>query len=119
MSTYPITVLLVSWNLTDTWLKRFQVFLTEFKKVDPVDKARAVERFREYNYDIVVLDENCLIGDYPLIKQFTEIQPATRVIVIADSPDWRKARQAFQSGAVEYVPTSIDGDEMKKILQEV
>ena len=119
MSTQTISVLLVGKSLEDGWLKRFQLFLADFGTPDLAQKTQVMDRLQQTQYDLIILDEITLLSDYSFIQRVRQAQPASQVIVVTDVEDWRRARQAFQYGAADYVTTMIDPDNFRKVVQDV
>lgn len=113
-----LNMLLASGSLENSWIKQFQSSLAELGSLNLVQKPQLLEQLRQTNYDILILDETQLLGDYTLIQQALQVQPAVRVIVATNSPDWRRARQAFQYGAVDYITTSVSPEELIEIIRE-
>ena len=119
MSTQVYQLLMIGRNSDDMWLDHFQSYLAGFCLMEIVQKATAFDRLRHTIYDIVILDDILLISNYNLIDEILKMQPSTRVVVVTDATDWRRARLAFQHGAADYLPASIKDEDLKKAIQEV
>jgi DNA-binding response OmpR family regulator len=67
-------------------------------------------------YDLLIVDatiENVSL----LIGRLRAQRPAPRIMVVTASPTWRRAREAFQAGAIDYVRKSIDTEELRSAVR--
>jgi|WetSurMetagenome_2_1015567.scaffolds.fasta_scaffold141293_2 DNA-binding NtrC family response regulator len=120
MSNQRTHFLLVCQALDDAWVNPFQYALERYGPVTPCDKGTALQQLQQRPYEIALLDENILTGDYTFIQRVTQLQPSVQVIVVSDSGnDWKKARLAFQYGSIDYWMTNINQQALEKSIQEI
>ena len=117
MSAQVFSTLLVGRNVEDAWVKRLQSYLAGYGAPDLAQKSQTIDQLSKKQYDLIFLDEITLLGDYGLIEQILQAQPATKVVVVTGATDWRRARQAFQHRAWDYVSTDKP-EEIMKVVQE-
>jgi len=73
--------------------------------------------------------DGLIIVDVTNVEQFENLvshlcaeNPQRRVVVMTASPTWQRARAAFESGAIDYLPKTLTADELrvafKHLLQQ-
>jgi DNA-binding NtrC family response regulator len=64
-----------------------------------------------HKYDMVIVDVTALDNEMLLISKILKTQLTTRVVVLTASPTWRRAREAIQAGAIDYISKSMNEHE--------
>jgi DNA-binding response OmpR family regulator len=96
------------------WHAVYSEALGQFGLVRAVTAAELGDAMCE-RYDLVILDA-AVDNIAPLIRRLQMEHGVKRVIVITASPTWKRAREAFQAGAVDYVQKSLDHDEIRAVV---
>jgi DNA-binding NtrC family response regulator len=76
---------------------------------------------RHEPYEIIIVDVGA-VGDrqFPsLVRHIRRKQREARIVVASAAPTWRQAKNAFQSGAIDYVWKSLEKKELLTLFQEV
>ncbi len=70
-------------------------------------------------FDLSVVDASNL-ARIPEIVQFLHLkEPGGKIIIVSTTPTWKKAREAFQIGATDYIQKRADPNEMASELEAV
>jgi DNA-binding NtrC family response regulator len=68
-------------------------------------------------YDLLIIDATVVENVPALVVRIRAHYPGARIIVTTASPTWRRAREAFQTGVIDYIRKSLDRDEMRSAVQ--
>lgn len=68
---------------------------------------------------LVIIDATVVRTTNDLLEQLTTTEPPYRVIVMTASPDWRRARTAFEAGAMDYVSKNLPPNDVFNSIQAV
>lgn len=74
-------------------------------------------------YDLIFID-SAAVRDVPsLVACLRSGYPKARLLVVTASPTWRRAREAFEAGAVDYIRKPFDREDVigavQRALQKV
>ena len=72
---------------------------------------------RPGSFDLLIVDAAAVENVPLLLGRLRARQPDARIIVATASPTWRRAREAFQAGASDYIRKSLDLHEIRAALQ--
>ena len=65
-------------------------------------------------FDLILIDASAIETDAAvLIQLLHDLRPTTPIVVNTLSPTWRRARQAFMAGAVDYMRRSLDPEKIR------
>jgi len=109
--------LLINGTRDHRWRQVLEEALTPLGSLQTGDEREAIKLVLQQSYDFVIVDATA-VKNVPLLVSRIRVQrPNARVIVATASPTWRRARQAFQAGATDYVRKSLDREEILFTLQ--
>lgn len=95
------------------WCRLLREALTPLGPLEIQCEEAALGCLSQNCYDLIVVDAST-IGDVPqLMCRLRNSQPEARIVVVTASPTWRRAREAFQAGAIDYIRKSLN---QKKLL---
>jgi DNA-binding NtrC family response regulator len=81
-----------------------------------VEEDGAMDLVIEHDYAAIFIDA-VTAADFGLLTSRIRAQrPDARVIVVTASLTWKRAREAFRSGATDYVYRSIDRKELESSI---
>ena len=69
-------------------------------------------------HDLYILDDAHISNIPLLIQKIRKRQTSARIIVVSDNLSWRKARDAFRAGAIDYIQRENNYRTLQKILHE-
>jgi DNA-binding NtrC family response regulator len=72
---------------------------------------------RPGSFDLLIVDAAAVENIPVLLGRLRARQPDARIIVATASPTWRRAREAFQAGASDYIRKSVDLEEIRTAIQ--
>jgi DNA-binding NtrC family response regulator len=81
---------------------------------------RAIQKLKEEDYDVLVTDLKMSPPDgLEVLRTAREIRPGIKSIVITGFATKDTARDAMQSGAVEFIAKPFKMSQLKKLIAEV
>jgi len=107
--------LLISWE-RDVWAQVLEQSLARLGPLRITEEAAAIDLVIENDYAAIFVDA-VSVADFGLLTSRIRAQrPEARVIVVTASLTWQRAREAFRSGATDYIYRSIDTKELESSL---
>lgn len=105
-------ILLIS-NPTDSILQdKLKVALNQLGPLQIEPEENAIRAAIQGAHQIIIV-ETCGVEDFSLlVARMRAHRPEARIIVTTASPEWEDAREAFRSGATDYVNISLDMREL-------
>ena len=116
-----IKFLLVSQPGDSAWPQVLSQALAPLGTLEVVSKVEAAEWIAQHQCrTIVIIDATAVGEDVPtLVSHLRHRCPESRIVVATASPTWRHARDAFRTGAVDYIRKSWDGEELLTAIREI
>jgi DNA-binding NtrC family response regulator len=101
----------------DVWAQVLEQRLAPLGPLRITEEAAAVDLVIENDYAAIFVDA-VSVADFGLLTSRIRAQrPDARVIVVTASLTWQRAREAFRSGATDYIYRSIDKEELEALLR--
>jgi DNA-binding NtrC family response regulator len=85
-------------------------------QIAPVNKALAL--VQQQPQQLIIVDAACVQDAPALVVRIRAICPGARVVIATASPTWRRAREAFQAGATDYVRKSLSARELREAFAD-
>jgi DNA-binding NtrC family response regulator len=106
-------------NQTDSaWVNAVKEALAPPGQVTVTLEKEAHEVVKRHSVDLILVDASSIGTDVAvLIKPLHSLRPSTPIVVNTLSPTWRRARDAFMAGAVDYVRCSLDKEKIRLSYQ--
>ena len=96
------TFLLIGDREGSPWSQVLARALAPIGELQIVSERKAVQHILQHSYDIVIVDAT-VVDDVPLlVSRLRAQQPRARIVVATTLPTWRRAREAFQVGVMDY-----------------
>jgi DNA-binding NtrC family response regulator len=111
--------LLVSIQKESVWVDNIVNSLTDFGKVKILSPRQAIQSLSKSKYNIVIIDAGSTDDERLFISRVRNKQPQTRVVVITASPTWRRAREVFQLGALDYISKAMSEQELLSTFKNI
>lgn len=68
---------------------------------------------------LIVVDTTHIERFEQLVARLYTENPSRRIVVMTASPTWKRARAAFESGAIDYLPKTLPADELRAAFEEL
>jgi DNA-binding NtrC family response regulator len=68
-------------------------------------------------FDLIIVDATAVENMPLFVARIRSQRPEARIVVATASPTWTRAREAFQSGAIDYIRKSLDREELLGAVQ--
>ena len=68
---------------------------------------------------LIIIDATTVEQVEKLVSRLCAENPQRRVVVMTASPTWQRARAAFESGAVDYLPKTLPVDELRATFEHL
>jgi DNA-binding NtrC family response regulator len=114
-----ITFLLVSIQKESLWVDNIVNSLTNLGKVKILSPRQAIQSLSKSKYNVVIIDAGSTDDERLFISRVRNKQPQTRVVVITASPTWRRAREVFQLGALDYISKAMSEQELLSTFKNI
>lgn len=115
----PINFLLISRPEDTTWPQVLSQALAPLGSVETVSEKNAAERIAQYRCDALVIIDAAVVENVPALISRLRCQcPECRIVVATASPTWQRARDAFKTGAVDYIRKSWDSEELLTAIRD-
>jgi DNA-binding NarL/FixJ family response regulator len=101
------------------WALVLKQALSPLGSLHVVAEEEAVLAAIQSHYDVIIIDAGAVSDAVLLVSQLRAQQPEVRVVIATASPTWRRARQALQAGAADYIRKSLDEKEVRSTIETV
>jgi DNA-binding NtrC family response regulator len=90
----------------------------------PLGNLEAVEVNEAMNQQIesdgiIIVDATFVDNVDSVVSSLRNERPDSRIVVMTASPTWQRARAAFESGAIDYLPKTMEEEEMLATFQRL
>ena len=96
---------------------RFSIFfdriLSPYGDLHILNEVEAIKIFDEYIYDLIIIDSTIIKNTSELTRRIRAVHPTVAIIIITASANWSEAREAFRSGATNYIDKAIGTEAFK------
>ncbi len=107
-------MLLICEQETSSWSSAVVAALAPFGHLQILPVERALALIRRQTQQLIIVDAACVPDAPALVMDIRRLCPGARVVVATASPTWRRAREAFQAGATDYVRKSLSTTELRE-----
>jgi len=116
----PVKFLLVSRPEDAAWSLVLSRALAALGMLETVSETDAADRMAQYQCDAITIIDATAIENVPtLVSRLRSRCPESRIVVATASPTWQRARDAFRTGAVDYIRKSWDGEELLIAMKDI
>lgn len=115
-TTLPI-FLLVSEGRDANWQDVLERAVHPLGHLEIVSADLAVNRVMQHTYKAIFVDASATDDFSLLTSRIRGQQPDARILVITAAPTWKRARDAFQAGATDYMRKTLSKDDLFEALQ--
>ncbi|MFN8457503.1 MAG: response regulator [Anaerolineae bacterium] len=111
--------LLIGASPNDPWLPIIEEALTSFGILQIISEADVYRLAQQQNYDLIIIDATKVADVFLLVSKIKEQKPNGKVVVATASPTWEKAREAFRTGATDYISRSMNKEIILSALRPI
>jgi|ERR1700754_2550833 len=101
----------------DSWAQVLEQSLESSGSLRVTEAGAAISLIIENDYAAIFVDAVSYTDFGLLTSRIRAQRPDARVIVVTSSLTWQRAREAFRSGATDYIYRSIDRKELAASLE--
>lgn len=112
------TFVLITENADDVWAREMSSILRSLGTLEflSCEEFQANKLPREYQLVIVDSGVKCMNVN-TLISELVQLNPQCRVVAMTAAPTWKRARAAFEAGALDYLSKNVPSDEVVACLR--
>lgn len=103
----------------DSWAQVLEQSLAPLGSLQIAEEAEAIGLIIEKDYAAIFVDAVSYTDFGLLTSRIRAQRPDARVIVATAALTWERAREAFRSGATDYVYRSIDRKDLAAVVEAV
>jgi len=119
MRSVNANILLITNTHEHPWSQAVKKALSSLGTVETETEDHVLRRAFQARYDLIIVDAR-YVEDMPmLLSRLQTGQPNARVVVTSASLTWKRAREAFLSGALDYIPRSINAAELRSTFENI
>lgn len=101
-----------------TWHEWLGATLAPLGNLEAVEVNELMSRKIEKD-GIIIVDATFVDNVDSVVSNLRNERPDSRIVVMTASPTWQRARAAFESGAIDYLPKTMDEEEMLATFQRL
>ena len=109
--------LLIGISLGDPWRQVMEEALASLGTLQIVREVDALRLARQQDYDLIVIDATNVEDIFLLALSIRLQRPNAKIVIATASPDWKLAREAFRTGATDYIQKSMNKEEILSTLR--
>lgn len=68
---------------------------------------------------VIIIDATVVENVEKLVSSLRTESPQQRIVVVTASPTWQRARAAFESGAIDYLPKTLQPQELRNAFEQI
>lgn len=68
---------------------------------------------------LIIIDSTMVENVDKLVSTLRRENPKRRIVVMTASPTWQRARAAFEAGAMDYLPKTLQQDELLDTFRQI
>jgi DNA-binding NarL/FixJ family response regulator len=111
--------LLISHEKETTWPLVLRQTLASLGELELVTEEQAFERVSQSQCDLIIVDASAIADTLLLISRLRHQCPQSRIVVATASPTWQQARDAFHSGATDYIRKTLNKEEILATVKDI
>lgn len=101
-------LLLIGASPDDPWGQVIRAASDELGQLQITSECDGLKLIKHNAYDLIIVDAAGVAEVNQLVCHIHTQRPETKIVVVTTSPTWKRARDAFRAGAVDYIRKSLD-----------
>ncbi len=107
-------MLLICEQKASSWSGVVVAALAPFGHLQIAPVNEALDLVQQQPQRLIIVDAACVQDAPALVARIRALRPGARVVIATASPTWRRAREAFQAGATDYIRRSLSKQELQE-----
>jgi DNA-binding response OmpR family regulator len=109
--------LLINGTRERRWCQVLEEVLAPLGTLRAGEEKNALELVLQQSYDVVIVDATGVKDVSLMVSRIRAQRPDARIVVATASPTWRRAREVFYAGAIDYIRKSLNKEEVLSVFQ--
>jgi predicted nucleotide-binding protein/DNA-binding NarL/FixJ family response regulator len=110
------SVLFVTGQPGSSWLPTVKEAVAPLGRLQSISEEDAETEIARIPYDLAIIDAATVKNAVALVSQLHSQRPEMPIVVATLSRGWRRAREALRAGATDYIPKSLNKEELSSII---
>lgn len=102
----------------DCWRERLRAALAPLGTLEVVEVGNAMNQIKEAD-GLVIVDATFVDKVDAVVSNLRTERPDSRIVVMTASPTWQRARAAFEAGAIDYLPKTMEEGELVDTFRQI
>ena len=111
--------LLICIQEESVWFQKIRRGLSQLGKLTITSQKQAMQTIQKNRYDLIIIDAAATDDEALLVSRIRTNRPHARIIIVTASPTWRRARKAFNAGAMDYISKAQTENEFYSKIKTV
>lgn len=112
-------MVLIGSTQDEYWRSALGEAVAPLGKLDVISPEEALNGAIDLRYEIVTVDATYVKDVDEIVSALRTRQPKRRIVVLTAMPDWKRARAAFEAGAIDYLPKTLTKSELRDSFTEI
>jgi DNA-binding NtrC family response regulator len=113
------TFLLIADAADSIWNDILEKALAPLGSLDVFPESEYLQLPQPKQYDLMIVDAAGAKDVVALVAGLHAQQGHTPIVVVTTSPTWRRAKEVFLAGAIDYIRKSMDPDSLRETFQTI
>ncbi len=113
------TFLLVGQETSAHWAEILEQALSGLGELHRMTEQEAMQADTQNRYAVIIVDAGVVSNVAPCIIRLRQKWPEARIVVATASPTWQRAREAFLSGATDYIRKVLNPKSLRSKIKRV
>jgi DNA-binding NtrC family response regulator len=103
----------------ENWQTYLREALSPLGKLRTMEVKEVMNFSEEHKQELVIIDATFTEDVDALVSRIRSARPDRRIVVVTASPTWKRARAAFEAGAIDYLPKSLSKADLQKTFAQI
>ena len=113
------SILLICTQGNSVWFQKIRRGLSQLGNLDIASQIQVMKLILKKDYDLIIIDAAATDDEILLILRILAKIPQARIVIVPASATWRRAREAFHAGAMDYVSKTQTENEFYSKIRTV
>lgn len=110
--------MLTKGTMDSNWMKQLGQVLAPLGTLKLVEVNEAMKQIKAKN-DVVIVDATFVENAEAAVSSLRTQMPDSRIVVMSAAPTWKLARAAFEAGAIDYLPKTMNEDDLQDAFRQI
>ena len=119
MNETAVMILLTCGFEDHNWQTYLREALAPLGKLRTMEVQEAMNLSGDHLQELMIIDATFTENVDMLVSRVRSAQPDRRIVVVTASPTWKRARAAFEAGAIDYLPKSLTKADLLRTFSQI